>query len=106
MKGRLGLLGSMPREYYNEKLTELKIIGNCIRIVTGSSNSCDTSTYIIKKEYLIAIIQNYEGVAFLFKDIYIRIKDYYSFREQISAIIKSELEGVIQASTDLLGINT
>ena len=107
MKGCLGLIGGMPREYYGEILKELKIIGNCFRIITtNSSGSCDTSTYIIKKEYLIAITQNYEGTAFLFKDMYIRIKDTYKFKEQITAIIKSELEGTIESGTDLLGLNT
>ena len=96
----------MPKEYYGETLKELKVIGNCIRIITTNSpGSCDSSTYIIKKEYLIAITQSYEGTAFLFKDVYIRIKDTYKFKEQINSIISSELEGVVQSSTDLLGIN-
>lgn len=100
MKGCLGLFVCMQKEYYVESLTELKIIGNCIRIVS------DRYRIIIKKEYLIAIISNYEGTCFLFKDTNIKIKDISGFGNQISAIIKSELEGSIQQCVDLLGLNT
>ncbi len=97
----------MPKEYYCEELKELKIIGNCIRLISTNSNgSCDTSTYNIKKEDLCAIITTYEGTCFLFKDIYIRVKYAYKFKDQISAIIKSELEGTVEPSIDLIGLNS
>lgn len=107
IEGSFRSVSCMPKEYYGETLKELNVIGNCFRIVTTNSRgSCDTSTYIIKKEYLVAITRSYEGTAFLFKDMYIRIRDISTFNTQITAIIKSELEGIIETGTDLLGINT
>lgn len=107
IEGLFRPVNCMPKEYYDETLKEVKVIGNCFRIVTvHSTSSCDTSTYNIKKEHLIAITHNYEGTCFLFKDISIRVKYAYIFKDAISAIIKSEFEGDVESSKDLLGLNT
>lgn len=107
IEGLFRPVDGMPKEYYCEQLKELKIIGKCIRIISTNSNgSCDTSTYNIKKEDLIAITSTYEGTYFLFKDIYIRIKYAYGFKDQINSIIKSEIEGNVEPSIDLIGLNS
>lgn len=105
MKGRLGLLDGMPKEFLCGKLKELKITGNCIRIIT-MSGEYDCYTYNIKKDHLVAITRTYDGTSFIFKDLCVTIKDISTFRDQINSIIKSELEGTVEPSTDLLGINT
>ncbi len=101
----------MPKEYYGETLKEIKIIGNCIRMnIDNKQNSYDNTTYPtiynIKKEHLVGIIKDIDGTTFLFKDMLIKIRQTYKCGEQLASIIKSELEGVVQSSTDLLGINT
>lgn len=101
----------MPKEYCGDTLNELKIIGNCIRMnIDNRQNSYDSTSYItiynIKKENLVGIIKDIDGTTFLFKDMLIKIKQTYKCSEQLASIIKSELEGGIQSSTDLLGINT
>jgi len=97
----------MPKEYYVEELKELKIIGNCIRIIAiNSQGSCDTSSYNIKKDNLVAITRSYDGTAFIFKDVCVRIRQTYKCSEQINSIIKSELEGTVEPSIDLIGLNS
>jgi len=94
----------MPKEFICGKLKELKITGNCIRII-AMSGEYDCYTYNIKKDNLVAVMRTYDGTVLVFKDLCVTIKDITTFGGQINSIIKSELEGDIQSSTDLLGIN-
>ena len=94
----------MPKECFYEKLFEIRIIGKSFRIVLGDPlKPCDVSTYILKKDDFVGIIQKIPKITLLFKDILIIVNSSYDLRDQVSEIIKSELEGSI--SSYLLGLN-